>query len=247
MREFDGKWVLITGANRGIGRGIADLFAREGANLITLCRQPSAESDGYFSSLEHSNSIKIKRYYADLSDYESLNTTLKSVVNENKVIDVLINNAGVAFGAAFLMTPVKKLKEIFEINYFSQIMIMQMIVKSMLKNKSGVILNMASVGGIETNPGYLAYGSSKAALIYATQCLSKEVGIYGIRVNAIAPGLIETQMGNYKSEEEKEKVVQRTSMRRTGDVDDIAQMVLYLSSDKAKYITGQVIRVDGGR
>lgn len=106
---------------------------------------------------------------------------------------------------------------------------------------------MASVGGIETNPGYLAYGSSKAALIYATQCLSKEVGIYGIRVNAIAPGLIETQMGNYKSEEEKEKVVQRTSMRRTGDVDDIAQMVLYLSSDKAKYITGQVIRVDGGR
>jgi 3-oxoacyl-[acyl-carrier protein] reductase len=124
---------------------------------------------------------------------------------------------------------------------------MQMIVKSMLKNRSGVILNMASVGGIETNPGYLAYGSSKAALIYATKCLSKEVGIYGIRVNAIAPGLIETQMGNYKSEDEKDKVVQRTSLRRTGEVDDIAQMVLYLSSDKAKYITGQVIRVDGGR
>lgn len=247
MREFEGKWVLITGANRGIGRGIADLFAREGANLITLCRQPSVETDTYFSSLERSNSIKIKRYYADLSDHEALNTTLKSVVIENKVIDVLINNAGVAFGASFLMTPVKKLKEVFEVNYFSQIMIMQMIVKSMLKNRSGVILNMASVGGIETNPGYLAYGSSKAALIYATKCLSKEVGIYGIRVNAIAPGLIETQMGNYKSEDEKDKVVQRTSLRRTGEVDDIAQMVLYLSSDKAKYITGQVIRVDGGR
>lgn len=247
MHEFDGKWVLITGANRGIGKGIAELFAREGSNLITLCRSHSSETDSYLSSLEQRCGIQIKRYYADLSDHDVLNSTLKSIVSENKVIDVLVNNAGIAFGASFLMTPVKKLKEVFEVNYFSQIMIMQMIVKSMLKNRSGVILNMASVGGIETNPGYLAYGSSKAALIYATQCLSKEVGIYGIRVNAIAPGLIETQMGNYKSEDEKDKVVQRTSLRRTGDVDDIAQMVLYLSSDKAKYITGQVIRVDGGR
>ena len=247
MREFEGKWVLITGANRGIGKGISELFAKEGANLITLCRQPSDDSDSFFSFLEQTNGIQIKRYYADLIDHESLNLTLKNVVNENKVIDVLINNAGIAFGASFLMTPVKKLKEVFEVNYFSQVMIMQMIVKSMLKNKSGVILNMASVGGIETNPGYLAYGSSKAALIFATQCLAKEVGIYGIRVNAIAPGLIETQMGNYKSDEEKAKVVQRTALRRTGEVEDIAQMVLYLSSDKAKYITGQVIRVDGGR
>lgn len=247
MRDFDGKWVLITGANRGIGKGIAESFAREGANLIVLCRNSSSDTDIYFSSLEQSCGIQIKRYYADLSDSAVLNSILKKIVSENKVIDVLINNAGVAFGASFLMTPVKKLKEVFEVNYFAQIMIMQMIVKSMLKNRSGVILNMASVGGIETNPGYLAYGSSKAALIFATQCLSKEVGIYGIRVNAIAPGLIETQMGNYKSEEEKEKVVQRTSLRRTGVIDDVAQMALYLSSDKAKYVTGQVIRVDGGR
>ena len=247
MRDFDGKWVLITGANRGIGKGIAESFAREGANLIILCRSSSSEADSFFSSLEQSFGIQIKRYYADLSDSVVLNSILKKIVSENKVIDVLINNAGIAFGASFLMTPIKKLREVFEVNFFAQITIMQMIAKSMIKNKSGVILNMASVGGIETNPGYLAYGSSKAALIFATQCLSKEVGIYGIRVNAIAPGLIETQMGNYKSEEEKEKVVQRTSLRHTGEIDDIAHMALYLSSDKAKFITGQVIRVDGGR
>ena len=247
MRDFDGKWVLITGASRGIGKSIAESFAREGANLITLCRKQTPETDSFFSSLSQSCDIKIKSYYADLSDSEFLNTILKNIVSENKVIDVLINNAGIAFGASFLMTPVKKLKEIFEVNYFAQIMIMQMIVKSMIKNKSGVILNMASVGGIETNPGYLAYGSSKAALIFATQCLSKEVGIYGIRVNAIAPGLIETEMGNYKSKEEKEKVINRTSLRRTGEVEDIVQMVMYLSSDKASFITGQVYKVDGGR
>lgn len=247
MRDFDGKWVLITGANRGIGKGIAERFAGEGANLITLCRSSSSETESYFSSLEQSYGIQIRRYYADLSEHETLNSILKKIISENKTIDILINNAGIAFGASFLMTPVKKLREVFEVNYFAQITIMQMIVKSMIKNKSGVVLNMASVGGIETNPGYLAYGSSKAALIFATQCLAKEVGVYGIRVNAIAPGLIETQMGNYKSEEEKEKVLQRTALRRTGEVEDISQMALYLSSDKAKYITGQVIRVDGGR
>lgn len=145
------------------------------------------------------------------------------------------------------MTKLNKLKEVFEVNFFAPVQIMQAISRQMQKQKSGSIINIASVGGIETNPGYLSYGSSKAALIHASAILSKEVGPYGVRVNCIAPGLFETQMGYYKDESELNKVISRTSLQRMGKINEIVEMVLFLSSDKSTYITGQTIRVDGGR
>ena len=145
------------------------------------------------------------------------------------------------------MTPMKKLKEVFEVNYFSQIYIMQLVSRYMMRQKKGSIINLASVGGIEVNEGYLAYGSSKAALIWATKCLAKEMGPYHIRVNAVAPGLTQTNMGNYKSEEELEKVVDRTALRRMAEPEEIAKAILYLASEDASFVTGHVLRIDGGR
>lgn len=247
MGRLSGKTAIITGTNRGIGKEILISFAREGADIWACARQESDEFTKFICEIEKENEVSIRPVYFDLADENQVKTAIKSIIQEKKKIDILVNNAGIAYGATFQMTSIEKMKEVFEVNFFSQIYIMQLVSRHMMKQKSGSIINMASVGGIETNPGYLAYGSSKAALIWATKCLSKEIGIYGVHVNAIAPGLTETSMGHYKSEEELQKVINRTSLRRMGTPNEIAEAVLYLASDDASFITGQVLQVDGGR
>ena len=247
MGRLSGKTAIITGTNRGIGKEILISFAREGADIWACARQESDEFTKFICEIEKENEVSIRPVYFDLADENQVKTAIKSIIQKKKKIDILVNNAGIAYSATFQMTSIEKMKEVFEVNFFSQIYIMQLVSRHMMKQKSGSIINMASVGGIETNPGYLAYGSSKAALIWATKCLSKEIGIYGVRVNAIAPGLTETSMGYYKSEEELQKVINRTSLRRMGTPNEIAEAVLYLASDDASFITGQVLQVDGGR
>ena len=145
------------------------------------------------------------------------------------------------------MTPIDELRRVYNINVFAQVQIMQLVARQMMKQKSGCIINMCSVGGIETNPGYLAYGSSKAALIWITKSVSRELGPYGIRVNGIAPGLIDTDMGNYKSREELDKVLNRMSIMRMGKPAEIAKAALYIASEDAAYMTGHILIMDGGR
>jgi len=145
------------------------------------------------------------------------------------------------------MTPVQKLREVFEVNYFSQILMMQLVGKLMVRQRSGAIVNVVSVGGIETNPGYLAYGSSKAALIWATKSASKELAAFGIRVNGVAPGLTKTAMGMYKTREELDKVIARSSLRRMAEPSEIVDAIEFLASDRASFVTGTILNVDGGR
>jgi 3-oxoacyl-[acyl-carrier protein] reductase len=242
-----GKNAIITGANRGIGYATLERFAKEGCNIWPCIRKPNLEFESKVEILSKKNNIWIKIIYFDLSDESQIKQGIKQIASEKLPIDILVNNAGIAFGGLMTMTPIAKLKEVFEINYFSQILMMQLVSRYMIRQKTGCIINMASVGGIETNPGYLAYGSSKAALIWATKCVAKELGPYNIRVNAVAPGMTETQMGHYKSQEELDKVLSVTSLMRMATTDEIANGILFLASDMSTFTTGHVLVIDGGR
>ena len=246
-RLLENKTAIITGCNRGIGLEIVKTFAVNGANIFACARSYNDDYEQMLRDLEKDYQVKIEPVYFDLAEEKEIKDAITSIFRKKVTIDILVNNAGVPYGASFQMTSISKLKEIFEINYFSQIKLMQLLSRQMMKQKSGSIINMASVGGIEAEPGYLAYGSSKAALIWATKCLAKEVGVYGVRVNAVAPGLTDTSMGHFKSEEEVKAVLARTPMARMAKPKEIADVVLFLASEDASYITGQIIQVDGGR
>ncbi|MBQ8172195.1 MAG: SDR family oxidoreductase [Oscillospiraceae bacterium] len=238
---------VITGANRGIGKALTENFASTGYDIWACARKYNKDFEDHLRQLADKYHVDIQPVYFDLADTEQTKAAVTNIIKEKKDIDVLINNAGIAHGGLLTMTPIEKMKEVYEVNVFAQVQIMQLIARRMMKQKSGCIINMCSVGGIETEPGYLAYGSSKAALIWITRSAAKELGKYNIRVNGIAPGLVETDMGNYKSEEEKNKVLQRMSLGRTGSPEEIASAALYIASDAASYMTGHIMVLDGGR
>lgn len=241
------KNAIVTGSNRGIGATITELLARKGYNIWACARKQTEEFENKLQQLSEEHGVWVKPVYFDLADETQLKAGMKSIISEKLPIDVLVNNAGMAFGGLMAMTPIAKLKEVFEVNYFSQIQMMQLVSRVMMRQKKGCIINMASVGGIETNPGYLAYGSSKAALIWATKCVAKELGPYGIRVNAVAPGFTDTSMGHFNKEEELNKMIEKTSLRRMASPEEIAKGVAYLASDDASFVTGHVLVIDGGR
>lgn len=241
------KNAVVTGANRGIGRSIVESFASEGANVWACARKQSDNFEKDMFELSKKYGVWIKPVYFDLSDEDAIKGGIKQIVAEKKLVDILVNNAGVAFGGLMTMTPLSKLKEVFQINYFSQVLMMQLVAKVMMRQRFGSIINIASVGGIKTNPGYLAYGSSKASVIWATQCVSKELAPYNIRVNAVAPGLTKTEMGFYKSEDELSNVVSGTAMKRMAKPEEIANGVVWLASDKSSFVTGHILSIDGGR
>lgn len=241
------KNAIITGSNRGIGKAILEEFARNEYDIWACAKKYTKEFETYTKKLEEKTGAFIIPVYFDLSDESAIKAGMKQIFSTKKTIDVLINNAGIPHGGLLTMTPISILREVYEVNVFAQVLIMQLAARQMMRQKSGCIINMCSVGGIETNPGYLAYGSSKAALIWITKCVSKELGKYNIRVNGIAPGLVDTDMGNYKSDQELEKVLNRTSLQRMGQAEEIAKAALYIASDAASYMTGHIMVLDGGR
>lgn len=241
-----GKTALITGCNRGIGRVVTSLFAQNGANLICCLRKTNEKFDQFVQSLREEHHIDIRLIYVDLLDETSIKDAFRPIVMDKQPVDILVNNAGIATGGLLQMTSQSTIKEVFQINFFAQVLITQLISKTMMRRKTGSIINMGSVAGLENFPGYTAYGSSKAALMAFTKTIANEMAPYNIRVNAIAPGLTDTGMAGKMEEKACKEMVNRTDFKRLGKPEEIANLVLFLASDKSSFMTGQIIRIDGG-
>jgi 3-oxoacyl-[acyl-carrier protein] reductase len=243
---LQGKVAVVTGANRGIGKCITETFAENGASIIACMRVISPETDDWMKNLESKFNISINPVMVDLSNEKSVKRSIKEIMSISKRIDILVNNAGIASGALFQMTPISELRKIFEINFFSQIALSQGIAKIMVRNKSGSIINLSSTAAFIADPGTLAYGSSKSAFARATQSMANELGSSNIRVNAIAPSVTKTDMFEQMSLEAREKLINASALKRAAEPKDIANVALFLASELSSFVTGQVIRADGG-
>ena len=246
MGRLTGKTALITGCNRGIGKAMAEKFASEGANLICAIRKENPafkeETDIWVSQY----GVSIDFVYFDLADEDCIKAAFKVLQKEKQTIDILVNNAGIPAGGFLLMTSLAKVKEVMQVNFFSQVLITQLVAKMMMKQKRGAIVNMSSVTALDNQGGWTAYGSSKGAMISFTRTAARELASFGIRVNAVAPGLIDTQMGGEMDEKYQTDMKNRADLGRKGTPEEVANLVCFLVSDEASYITGQIIRIDGG-
>jgi 3-oxoacyl-[acyl-carrier protein] reductase len=240
------KFAVITGANRGIGKCIVETFAENGSNIIACMREINPDTEKWIHSLEIKFNVSIYLVIIDLEDEKSVKKTIQKIFSISKKIDVLVNNAGIATGSLFQMTPISEIKRIFEVNFFNQIVFSQGIAKIMIRNNSGSIVNLSSTAAFMPDPGTLAYGSSKSAFSRASQSMANELGIYNIRVNSIAPGVTKTDMYHQMALEAREKLIESSAMKRAAEPQDIANAALFLASELSSFITGQIIRVDGG-
>jgi len=241
------KVAVVTGCNRGIGKEIVRVFAENGANIWACVRKENQSFTEYVHNLEQKYSVNINPVYFDLGDEKQIKAGVKIISNSKQPVNILVNNAAIIFTALFQMTSMKKLKEMFEINYFSQMLLTQYISRMMMRQKSGSIINISSSAAIEGNEGRTGYASAKASMIASTKVLARELSPYNIRVNAVAPGLTLTaMMENSTAEDALKETLNRICMRRVGQPEEIANSVLFLASDLSSYITSQVLRVDGG-
>ena len=241
-----GKTAFVTGSNRGIGAKIIELFAQNGANIFAHARIKNINFEKNLQALTLKYGVKINPIYFDLIDDFEIKASLKNLYKNKVGIDILVNNAGIAHGGLIQMTPIDSIKNIFQVNVFSHLLIIQNLIKLLKINKNSSIINITSIAGIDAEAGSIAYGSSKAAFIFATKVLSKELVIDCIRVNAVAPGLTDTDMADLMEHKAKSNMIQSSGMKRLASTTEIANAVLYLASDLSIFVNGQVIRVDGG-
>ena len=233
------KNILITGASRGIGKSIAYYFARKGFNVVGTARSEfefiDTDFKGTFTPLK-----------LDVTDRDSIKEAFSLLKEKELLPNILVNNAGITADQLFLRMKDDDWDNVLNINLTGTFNITKMFIKQMVKNRSGKIINISSVSGLMGNAGQVNYSSSKAALSGFTKSLAKEVGSRNITVNSIAPGFIDTDMTEYLDEKAKLDLESQIPLKRMGNASDISELVYFLASDEASYITGQTISVDGG-
>ena len=242
------KVAVITGCNRGIGKSILTKFAEQGAEIFACSRKEDKNFSDFCSELSKKFKTRIHNIFFDLNKAEEMKEALSKIKELSEKVDILVNNAGIIQTSLFQMTKIEDMRKTFEVNFFSTFLFSQYIVKLMIKNKSqSTIINISSSAAIEANQGRSAYASSKSALTTLSKVMSKELSNFNIRVNAIAPGLTNTDMMQ-KSTSEKylSETINRISQKRVAEPEEIANSVLFLASDLSSYINGQIIQVDGG-
>ena len=243
-KQLKDQVAIITGGTRGIGRGIAELFAEQGAKVIITGRSPENSAAAEINSTINPDHA-VKYIGCDMADREAINTLIESVLKDYGRIDILINNAGITGDTLFIRMSDEQWNSVIDTNLNAVFHITQPVIKAMSKQKSGAIVNMSSVVGLHGNPAQVNYATTKAGLIGFTKSLAKEYGRRGIRVNAIAPGFIRTEMTDKLPEETQNKYKENIPLGDFGAIKDVAELALFLSGS-ASYITGQVIQVDGG-
>ena len=242
---LSGKKVLITGASRGIGKAIAHLFAQQGAEIFLNGRDETALAQ-LKDELVATYSATVHLAIFDVADVESVKQGFRSLFAVTKSLDVLVNNAGILDDALIGMVSQAQIQQTFSANTFRVLYCSQYAARMMQRNKQGSIINMASIIGRVGNAGQAVYGGSKAAVIGITQSLAKELATQNIRVNAIAPGFIDTDMAHSLSDDKFQQRLDSIAMGRIGSPEEVAKVALFLASDLSSYVTGQVIGVDGG-
>lgn len=241
--NLEGQTALITGAGRGIGKTIALKLAESGADIVLADMSPEvAEVRVVVESLGR----KCLTFEADVTDLEAIETMVKKIIEELGSIHILINNAGITQDNLFMRMKPEQWSKVIDVNLNGVFNVTKAVIRPMVKQRTGKIINISSVVGFSGNPGQVNYSSTKSALVGFTKSLAREVGARGVTVNAVAPGFIDTAMTQALNESQQEAILQQIPLGRMGDADDIANAVAFLASEEASYITGTILHVNGG-
>ena len=242
---LENKIAVVTGAGRGIGRGIALALAREGAMVVVNYNGSKERAEEVGRTIEEAGG-KAVAIQCNISDFEAAKEFFANVVKEYGKIDILVNNAGITKDNLMMKMSEEEFQSVIQTNLAGTFHGVKFVTRPMMKQRQGRIINIASVSGVIGNMGQANYSASKAGVIGLTKAAAKELASRNITVNAVAPGFVATEMTDVLSDSVKEAAVATIPLGRFGEVEDIAETVVFLASDKAKYITGQVICVDGG-
>lgn len=241
------KIALVTGASRGIGREIAKALAEEGAYVILNYNGSRERAEAVAKEIyDAAGSSRAELCQCDVSNFEACGNMISDVIKKHGRLDILVNNAGITRDGLLMKMSEKDFNDVLDTNLKGAFHTIRHASRYFLKQRSGAIINISSVSGVRGNAGQANYSASKAGIIGLTKSVARELASRGITCNAVAPGFIETEMTDAMPESAKASVLQQIPLNRTGTVSDVAQTVVFLASEKAAYITGQVISVDGG-
>ena len=245
MKNLENKTAIITGGSKGIGKGIVEKFAQEGCN-IAFTYLSSESSAIEVDKNAKSYGVKVIKYKSDASNFDQSSELIENVIKDFGSYDILINNAGITRDNLLLRMDEDSWKKVIDINLNSCFNLTKCAIREFMKKKDGVIINISSIVGVKGNAGQSNYSASKAGINGFTKSVALELGSRNIRCNAIAPGFIETDMTSQGDGKLLESWIESIPLKRAGNVSDVANLCSYLASDKASYITGQIIKVDGG-
>ena len=246
-RMLNGKNAIITGARSGIGLATLQLFAKNGCNCWAIIHRDDEEFLNKIHQLEDECKVWIKPVRMELDNSDNIKEGVKDILKEKLSVDILVNAAGIVSpNRLFTMTKMEDIRRVMEVNFFSAIELTQLVCRPMMRQHSGSVINIASIAAWGEDTSQMEYAASKAAMVIATKKLARELGSAGIRVNAIAPGLTETKMLDVLDVEAETQIKNGLCFHRFCTPEEVAEVCLFLASDKSSYITGETIRVDGG-